>query len=126
MKPDANSIVTVQHEGGDLWVYRLTGLVKKAELDAAQISLWQRAGQGTKIRQLVLLEDFQGWEKGAAWGDLSLTVAHGDDIEKMAIVGDPRWETEVLMFVGAGVRRTLIQFFSSGREAEARRWLATI
>lgn len=116
--------ITVNHEGGNLWVLRITGLLKKAELDAVQSSVWKQVSPGAKIRQLALLEDFQGWEKTEAWSDMSFMVEHGDDIERMAIVGDPKWRDEALLFVGAGIRRTAIQFFPSAQEAQARAWLA--
>ena len=126
MKRNVNSVVTVQHEKGNLWVYRLSGVIRKQDLKAAQASLWKQVGIGSKVRVLALLIDFAGWERNpAAWAEISETDLRGDDVERLAIVGDSQWETEALMFVGAGIRSTRIRFFPSGQESAARGWLET-
>ena len=114
---------TIQAEAGRTWQLRIGGVLKKAELDSAQAAARQEIAKAGKIKVLLLLEGFQGWEKGADWGDMTFTITHGDDIEKIAIVGDPKWETEALMFVGAGFRRTPVKFFVSGEATQARAWL---
>jgi hypothetical protein len=48
---------------------------------------------------------------------------HGDRINKIAIVADPLWETDLLMFAGAGFRRSPVKFFPAGRVIQARAWL---
>jgi hypothetical protein len=115
---------TFQKEAGQIWQLRISGVLKKAELDLAQATAGQEIAQAGKIKVLLMLDGFQGWEKGADWGDITFTAAYGDQIEKMAIVGDRRWETEALMFVGAGIRRTPVKFFVLGAAAQARAWLA--
>jgi hypothetical protein len=44
-------------------------------------------------------------------------------IEKIAIVADPKWEIETLAFAGAGFRRAPVKFFSANQLALARAWL---
>jgi hypothetical protein len=60
----------------------------------------------------VIAEGFRGWEKGADWGDLSFLLELGDQIEKIAIVGDPRREDELKVFAAAGFRKASVEFFS--------------
>jgi hypothetical protein len=79
---------------------------------------------GAKPRILAFLEkDFAGWEHGADWGDLDFLFSHSHEIEKIAIIGDPGWETEALAFAGAGFRRAPVKFFPSNPEIPARAWL---
>jgi hypothetical protein len=114
---------TIQQEGGYLRVLRITGLLRKSELDAAleaEAKQWEPA---TRVRVLIIVEDFKGWERGADWGDTSFLFAHDDQIDKIAIVADPRWETETLMFAGAGIRRAPVKFFPPDQLALARGWL---
>ena len=55
---------------------------------------------------------------------MSTTPAtHGNEIAKIAIVGEPRWEPEALAFAGAGFRRAPVKFFPSDQQARARAWL---
>jgi hypothetical protein len=114
---------TIQKEEGRIWQLQISGILKKAELDSAQAAAREEITKAGKIKMLVILENFQGWEKGADWGDMTFTSAHGNDIEKIAIVSDPRWEPETLMFVGAGYRRTQVKFFVAGEATRARAWL---
>jgi len=114
---------TIQQEAGNLRVLRITGLLKKSEMDAALASEARQWTSATKVKVLVTAENFQGWERGADWGDLSFLIKHDDQIEKIAIVADPRWETEFLTFAGAGFRKAQVKFFPSNQLAQSRVWL---
>ena len=107
-----------------LLVLRVGGQLKKFELDAVQAEFVEKiAGTGT-VKLLVLLEDFIGWERTQAWGDTDFFFSHRNDFEKIAVVGNPRWEAEVLAFTGAGLRKGPVKFFPETGETEARAWLA--
>lgn len=107
-----------------LLVLCVGGVLKKSELDAEQSEFARKfAGAGT-VKLLVLLENFTGWERGEQWGDTDFFFKHRNDFEKIAVVGHPRWEAEVLAFTGAGLRKGPVKFFPDTDEAEARAWLA--
>jgi hypothetical protein len=110
-------------QDGKTWHVQVTGLLKKAEMDAAQASVAEAFKKGGTINMLIVLENFQGWAKGGDWNDMTFLLEHGDRIEKMSIVGDRKWETQVMAFVGAGYRSTQIQFFSSEEKDQAQAWL---
>ncbi len=111
-----------QHDA-HLCVLRVSGELKKTELDAAESKFVEIAAAGT-IKLLVLLENFTGWERGEAWGDTDFFFKHRDDFEKIAVVGNPRWEAQVLAFTGAGLRKGPVKFFPETAKSEARAWLA--
>lgn len=114
---------SIIEQDGNLRVLRITGLLKKSELDDVQKTV---VGQhDSHIRLLVTAEGFQGWERGADWGDMTFFSTYGDLIEKIAIVAPVRWETDLMMFAAAGLRRAPIQFFSEGQLTKARAWLMT-
>lgn len=111
-----------QHEAR-LLVLRVGGELKKSELDAVQSEFAEKiAGSGT-VKLLVRLENFTGWERSEAWGDTDFFFSHRNDFEKIAVVGDPRWEAQVLAFTGAGLRKGPVKMFPETAEAEARAWL---
>ncbi len=116
--------LTVQQEGGNVWVLRISRVFHKAEQDTAQAAAAKDFEAGGTAKVLVIAEDFRGWESGADWGEMSFLFKHGDRITKIAIVADPQWETQLLMFAGAGLRRAPVQFFVTGQTAAARAWLA--
>lgn len=45
-----------------------------------------------KIRLLAQFEDFHGWDLHALWDDIHFAAKHRSDIERVALVGDKKWE----------------------------------
>ena len=74
------------------------------------------------MKLLVILEDFEGFERGANWGDISFLVKHDRQIERIATVADLKWESDALTFAGAGFRRE-VRFFPLNQLVQARAWL---
>jgi hypothetical protein len=115
--------ITVQQEKGGLVVVRITGLLKKSEMDSAFKSVARKWGPSTRVKTLVVVEDFEGFERGANWGDISFLVQYDPQIDRIAIVGDPNWEGDLLTFAGAGFRQGQIRYFPTAQIAQARAWL---
>jgi hypothetical protein len=115
---------TIQRENNNTYVLRLSGEVQRTEFDNVQDTTASEIDRGVKPRILAILEDFQGWQKSASWSNLEFLYWHSNEIVKIAIVGDPRWEQSALAFAGAGFRNAPVKFFSDGQLAEARAWLA--
>jgi len=108
---------------GKVLQIKVRGILKKADYDQIiQIAKVTIAREG-KVRALVMLEGFQGWERHEDWGDISFMMEQGQHIEKMAIVGDEKWRDDALAFTAKGFRPTAIEFFTASRMNEARIWL---
>jgi hypothetical protein len=116
--------LTFREEENNVMVMRVTGLLKKAELNAVQAVAVKRFSPNTKVKVMIVEVNFQGWERGADWGDMSFYAKYGDKIAKIAIVGDPKWETDLKMFLGSGFRAAPVKFFPSNQIEDARMWLA--
>jgi len=116
--------ITVREENGSLLVMRVTGLLKKAELDAVQAAVAKRFKPDTKVKLMIVEVKFEGWERGEQWSDMDFYSKHGDKITKIAIVGNPKWEVELKMFLGAGFRAAPVKLFPSNQIEDARIWLA--
>jgi hypothetical protein len=109
--------------GGVLTV-RIAGKLTHPELRAVQQQAAEILRRQSKMRVLVLAENFEGWERGGAWGDLSFQMENDPRIEKMAIVGDRKWEDLAVLFAAKGLRRFPVEYFQSADLAKARAWLA--
>jgi SpoIIAA-like len=116
--------VQIQYQPDDIYVLRISGILKRSEFAAEQNALARQIDSGSKPRLLVILEKFEGWERGADWNDLDFMISHSGKVSKIAIVAEPRWETLALAFAGAGVRRAPVKFFPPNELEEARSWLA--
>jgi len=115
--------VQVHYQPDDICVLRISGILKRSEFGAEQSALARKIDTGSKPRLLVILESFEGWERGADWNDLDFLISHGGKISKIAIVAEPRWEPLALAFAGAGVRRAPVKFFPPNELEQARSWL---
>src|SRR4051812_31442350 len=113
----------IRHEHDDIFILRMSGTCLRSEFGSVQDETASEIDAGVKPRILAILENFEGFERGADWGDLEFLFSHSHEIAKIAIVGEPRWEAEALAFAGAGLRRAPAKFFPAGQLAEARAWL---
>ena len=59
----------------------VTGEPKKSEFERVQGIALDSILRWGKIRVLVLLENFGGWERGVDWGDVTFAAEHDKDIE---------------------------------------------
>jgi hypothetical protein len=113
----------IQYQPDDICVLRISGILKRSEFAAEQSALARQIDSGSKLRLLVILENFEGWERGADWeNDLDFLFVHSEKISKIAIVAEPRWEALALAFAGAGVRRAPVKFFPPNELEQARNW----
>jgi hypothetical protein len=112
---------------GNVMTLHLSGTLRKEDMLDLQRKSRVLIEQGRKLRVLARIEGFTGWEKTAAWDDLGedmeFMMAHGDDIVKMAFVGDPAWKEQVFLFVGKGLRATEIEYFTPGQLKDASTWV---
>jgi hypothetical protein len=76
-----------------------------------------------KMRVLFDMTGFQGWETGALWEDIKFDFKHFADIERLALVGDTRWEQGMAAFCKPFTTAT-IRYFGHSEVAAARKWLA--
>ena len=116
--------VNIELEPDNLYVMRISGILNRSEFGGTQTVAARAIDAGGKPRILAILENFSGWERGADWNDLDFMISHGNEIAKIAIVGEPRWEPEALAFAGAGFRRAPVKYFPTTQLAEARAWLS--
>ena len=116
--------IAIHHETANHYRLEIRGLLRKAEFDQCVKSMAGQISRFGPVRLLVLLEGFTGWDAQDNWSDLSFYIAHGESIERIAIVGPERWRSETMMFAIADLRRAPVEFFPENAAAAARAWLA--
>ena len=75
-----------------------------------------------KVRVLFIMRDFHGWTAGALWEDLKFDLKHFSDIERVAIVGERRWQHSMAVFCKP-FTRAKVEYFQMEDLEEARGWL---
>jgi hypothetical protein len=75
-----------------------------------------------KVRLLVRLHGFHGWTLGALWDDVNFDLRHFSDIERLALVGDSKWEAGMALFCKPFTAAT-VRYFNEGKADEASAWI---
>ena len=76
-----------------------------------------------KVRILFEMHDFHGWTAGALWEDLKFDYKHWKDIERLAIVGESKWESGMAVFCKP-FTTAKIKYFDHANLEDAKAWLA--
>jgi hypothetical protein len=118
--------LTLEPAGGkDLVVVRLSGKLTKEDYERLVPELDRLIRQKGKIRLLVQMHDFHGWEAAALWEDLKFDFKHFNDIERIAVVGEAKWEEWMVTFCKPFTTAE-IRYFDHDKAAEAKVWLASV
>ena len=116
------SIQFNEENGGKILVIHLSGKLVKADYPDFVAKFEQLVRQQGQLRVLFDMTDFHGWDVGAAWEDIKFDMKHFADIERLAMVGDKKWQYGMSMFfkpfTKAGTR-----YFGRADITEARKWL---
>ena len=75
-----------------------------------------------KVRLFIQLEDFHGWDLRAAWDDLEFGLKHYSDFERIAMVGDRKWEEWMANFCKP-FTNAKVKYFDRSEVDAAWKWL---
>jgi hypothetical protein len=78
--------------------------------------------KGSPVRLLIELHDFKGWTAGALWADTKFAAKHFNDIERMAVVGDAKWQKGVTTFFKPFTTAD-VRYFDLAAIEEAHQWI---
>ena len=76
-----------------------------------------------KPRVLFDMTGLHGWDAGAMWEDIKFDIKHFADIERLAVVGDKKWQHGMAALFKPFTKATL-QYFDLADADAARQWLA--
>jgi len=103
---------------------KATGKLEKADYEEFCARVEQLIQQRGKLRILLEMEDFHGWTAGALWEDVKFDMKHFNDIERLALVGDSKWEKGMAAFCKP-FTTAKVRYFPRAEIEEAKRWLET-
>ncbi len=75
-----------------------------------------------KIRLFVQFEDFHGWDLHAVWDDTKFAFKHYSDFDRIAMVGDRRWEKWMAQ-VCKPFTKAKVRYFDASQADGAWAWL---
>jgi hypothetical protein len=111
-----------EEDGGKVLVVHVRGQLKKADCAHFVPEFDQLVQQHGKLRVLFNMAGFHGWDAGALWEDIKFDIRHFSDIERLAMVGETKWQHGMATFCKPFTKAT-VQYFDLADATEARRWL---
>jgi hypothetical protein len=76
-----------------------------------------------KVRLLAVFHDFQGWDMHALWDDIKFATTHCTKIERIALVGDKKWE-KWMAAVCKPFTAAKVRYFDASETDAAKAWVA--
>ncbi len=115
-------IEQLKQSSGKVLGFRMSG--KLHDEDYKQFVPIVEAGVVTngKVRILAQFEDFHGWDLHALWDDIKFSTKHCADVERIALVGDKKWE-EWMARICKPFTMAKIQYFDVSQIADAWCWI---
>lgn len=115
------SVELQELDNGKLLVVKITGRLVKDDYSQFVPAVDRLVNRQGKIRMLVEMHDFHGWTAGALWEDCKFGLHHLRDIERLALVGETRWEKGMATFCKP-FTAAQVRYFDHTQAAEARDW----
>ena len=110
-------------DGGKILVVHVTGKLITADYGNFVSEFERLVEQHGKLCVLFDMTGFHGWEAGALWEDTKFGIKHFADIERLAMVGEKKWQRGMATFFKSFTKATT-RYFDHSEAAEAWEWLS--
>ncbi|HEV3118902.1 MAG TPA: STAS/SEC14 domain-containing protein [Gemmataceae bacterium] len=117
------SVTLHEAAGGKILVVNLSGKLTKEDYEHFVPEVERLIRQHGKIRMLVQMQDFHGWTVSALWEDIKFDLKHFNHVERLAFVGDRKWEAGMAAFCRP-FTAARIRYFDESQIEEAFQWIA--
>lgn len=120
--PDTMAIQLTEVTDGRVLECALSGKLTKEDYAFFTPGIERLIAEHGKLRLLVTMSDFHGWDLGALREDARFDLRHHADFEKLALLGDTKWEEGMAAFCKP-FTKAKVRFFPISERAEAEAWL---
>jgi hypothetical protein len=114
---------SISKEDGNLVRVEVSGTLTQKDYDELIPSWKQTIARHGKMRLLFVMKDFHGWEPSAAWKDLRFDLKHGENVERVAMVGEKKWQ-QWISNLGALFAKTEVRYFDESNLTDAECWVS--
>ena len=121
---EMSPVTLKETNGGKVLEIQLTGKLAREDYEHFVPAVERLVKDHVKIRLLVEMHDFHGWTAGALWQDVKFDAKHFSDIERLAIVGETKWQHGMAVFCKP-FTTAKVRYFDRPAIDQAREWLAS-
>lgn len=116
--------ITLEHKsGGNILEVHVSGRLATEDYRVLVPEFERLVQTQGKIRILLQMKDFHGWNPGALWEDIKFDAKHFADIERIAMVGEKKWQKAMSQFCRP-FTTAHIRYFDQMQIEEAEAWLS--
>jgi len=116
-------IQLTEEDSGKLLNVHVSEKLTKADYEHFVPEFERLVKQHGKLRVQFVMAHFHGWDLGALWADTKFALNHFSDIERIAMIGDQKWQHGMATFCKPFTKASVRYFDQSDAEA-ARAWLS--
>ena len=117
------AVELMEHAGGKVLHVKVTGKLEKQHYAHFEPEVERLIANEGKLRVLLETHDFHGWKASALWEDVKFDAKHFSEIERLAVVGDSKWEHGMAVFCKPFTTAE-VRFFPTDKLADAKAWVA--
>lgn len=120
-------MINIQEQpNDDILLLTVTGKLTKEDLDNLIPHLKDQVETSDHPQLFMIMEDFEGYESASAiWKDLKLDTEYIGYFDRIALVGDKKWQ-EWGTRVFDKITKEELRFFSIDEKEEAKNWIEAI
>jgi hypothetical protein len=114
-----------EENGGTMLVVHVSGTLTAADYEHLVPEFERLTREHGPVRVLFDMIRLHGWTAGALWADTKFAMYHFHDIDRLAVVGEAKWQEWMAAFCKPFTKAT-IRYFDRADAADARRWLGEV
>ena len=107
---------------GNVLTVKVSGKLTREDYERFVPQTEQMIAEHGKIRVLFEMHDFHGWKLSALWEDMKFDLHHFSHIERLAFVGEKKWEEWMSRFCRPFTSAE-IRYFDRADAEEAGNWI---
>ena len=116
------ALIVNETEKGEIIHVTVSGKLTKEDYQRFAPQIEKDIQEHGKVRILFEMHDFHGWGASALWQDIKFDMKHFSDIERLALVGDKKWEKGMSIFCKP-FTTAKVKFFRWDEIEMAKKWL---
>jgi hypothetical protein len=115
------AIELIEEADGKVLDVRVSGRLGRADYSHFVPEVERLISKHGKIRVLLEMTDFHGWDVPGLWQDLKFTARHFSGIERLAMVGEKPWQ-KGMSVVCRPFTTAQVRYFDRSQLDQAHQW----